>query len=239
MDTEQMIAAIKGTPEGAKLSDDFFKMLDDKALAQLLVDLTGAKKPDDSNAPPKPPAQMGEPAVPPPTPPMPQGLPASVTLKYAELEGRQKALDARLSTAQQLADARLKAEQTQTVESFCDRMVKAGKLTPAQVDHSDDPKTKARVNPANVFDRLMRADAVNRVFKFADRPPMSELELQMAEIEAGPVVLKFGDQMADPAKAGRYQQVRDQAKAVVAQRTAARGKPLEERLGMAKPRAMA
>ncbi len=222
MDTKAMIATIKSLePE---MSDAFLAMLDDKQLAQLVKDLTAAPDPNNPNPTPAPgptpaPAKMGDPApAPGPTPPTP-GVPTAITYKYAEIEGRQKALDARLSASETLANSRLRAEQEKTVTEFCDRMVTKGILIPAQIDHSDDPKTKQRVNPANTWDRLMRADAVNRTFKFSDgKPPVSELELQMAEIEAGPVLLKFGERMKDKDQVNANDAVAAEAKAYAERR---------------------
>ena len=67
---------------------------------------------------------------------------------------------------------------------FCERMKGAGKLTQAQLD---------RKNPLNTVDELLRLNREQKVHKFSEggkQTMLSDLELRMKAIEAGPVVWK-------------------------------------------------
>lgn len=112
--------------------------------------------------------------------------PKQVVLKFSDVL-RQAGSYARATVRAEIAKAdgdRARAG----ISAFCDRMVREGKLTPAQVGTEKEPgAVRARLNRANA------------VRKFGDGK--SELELQMAEIEAGPVVRKFGEQIPGIATA--------------------------------------
>ncbi len=60
------------------------------------------------------------------------------------------------------------------------------------MDAGSDPK-----NPKlTIVDRLLRADAKSKVHKFSENgkeSTLTDLELQMKEIENGPVLTRFGD----------------------------------------------
>lgn len=77
------------------------------------------------------------------------------------------------------------------VTKFCEAMAKAGKVLPAELD-AGDPK-----NPRpTLIDRLMRADARTAVEKFSEggkQVALTELDLQMREIERRPVLVRFGE----------------------------------------------
>jgi hypothetical protein len=69
-----------------------------------------------------------------------------------------------------------------SVQKFCETMVQAGKIIPAQLEQ--------------VQSRLLRADAHAKVHKFGEGGKecvRTELDEQMAEIQNGPVLLKFGE----------------------------------------------
>jgi hypothetical protein len=144
-----------------------------------------------ADAPADPVGIMTPPAVP-PTPPK------KVTMTHQYAEEFKKALDA--------AKAEIKAEfagvkaQTDALEAntrrasitaFCEAMRDKGILIPAQLD-SGDPK-----NPRpTVIDRLFAANHSQKVHKFRENGkdvPCTELELQMKEIETGPVLKRYGE----------------------------------------------
>lgn len=124
------------------------------------------------------------------------GMPAP-TMMGEQQRGKQAArpqviqLSAR--TLDQLIEGKVKAavartgkgDRTRRISEFCERMVIAGKLTPAQVEVDSKGKT---IGPIRA--RLERASAVAR-FGEGD----SELALQMAEIEAGPTIRTPGERI--------------------------------------------
>jgi hypothetical protein len=87
--------------------------------------------------------------------------------------------------------AREREDRHAAVRSFCERMVAAHKLTPAEAEFSR--KTGEPVGP--VAKRLLRADAVR---KYAEQGGKTDLQLQMEEVEARQPQ-KFGERIADPA----------------------------------------
>lgn len=112
--------------------------------------------------------------------------PKQVVLKFGDML-KQAGSYARATVRAEIA--RADADRSRAgISQFCDRMVREGKLTPAQVGTEKEPGA--------VRARLSRANAVR---KFGDGK--SELELQMAEIEAGPVVRKFGESLPGVATA--------------------------------------
>ena len=136
-------------------------------------------------------------------PAMPALNPTQVVFKYGEvmlakLKAAEASLDAKIKAADDQANRRVGEERKATINVFCERMVKAGKLTPAQVEPG---KGSVRL-------RLERADSVKKFSEGAAKDK-TELELQMAEIEAGPVVKRFGEQLQDPAGA-RQQTLSDE-----------------------------
>lgn len=217
MNRDQMLQLVKAS--GAPLTPKFLDSLSDEQLAELITSLNsgGQPAPDAANpgTPPAPDAgQMSDGGTPAPAPapapspapanPVPAGSPSQVILKYADAQAR-RVLNM-TQAAENLAQKRLADEKSRTVHAFCERWVKEGKLTPAEIDRSVDPKTKLPKNPANVHDRLMRADNLNKVHRFGDRAElMSEFDLQVAEIEARQPVHRFSEQVADhvPGQPGR------------------------------------
>lgn len=88
------------------------------------------------------------------------------------------------------------------ITKFCETMVQAGKVAPAELDPGD-PK-----NPRpTLIDRLMRADARTTVHKFSENGKevkLTELDLQMREIETRPQLVRFGERLkGGGAMAGR------------------------------------
>lgn len=92
------------------------------------------------------------------------------------------------STIRQYAEATARAavargeaaKRKKSINDFCTRMITEGRVSPGMVDPKDGPTRK----------RLERASAV---LKFGEDE--SELELQMKEIESGPVIYKFGEKL--------------------------------------------
>lgn len=174
---------------------------DDAALAEVLrvvksVADGGGKSPE-PEPPPTEPAPEPEPgtqmsATPPiaPAPTVPAGgAPSQVTIKYGDkgqaltlpadilkplVDAAVKPLQDQLAAAQTSIGKFQRDTKKQAIDAFCDRMKSAGKLLPAEEEH-----TKAR---------LQRADAIA---KFSDG--RTELDLQMAEIEARPQLLKMSE----------------------------------------------
>jgi hypothetical protein len=101
-----------------------------------------------------------------------------------------------LGTVREYAEAAARTEvhrqrapdRQRTVKDFCDRMIRDGKMTPADADEKTGATRK----------RLERAAGV---MKFGEGP--SELEEQMAEIEARPPAQhRFGEKIPDRDNAG-------------------------------------
>jgi hypothetical protein len=88
-------------------------------------------------------------------------------------------------------DARIKRQSEDKrarVHAFCERMVKEGRLIPADLDKRPDGK-------ASTLDHLLALDA-NPVQKFGERT-VSALDLAMESIESRPSLLRFGDRLKD------------------------------------------
>jgi antitoxin component of RelBE/YafQ-DinJ toxin-antitoxin module len=101
-----------------------------------------------------------------------------------ELQADMARLGAQNDQAGRMQLQRFAEEKRATIDSFCERMVRDGKILPA--------------NLARVKSRLYRADAINKVVLFSEggkQTKITELADQMKEIEAGPVVMKFGEKV--------------------------------------------
>jgi hypothetical protein len=75
------------------------------------------------------------------------------------------------------------------ITAFCEAQVKAGKILPSELDDAGGKRP-------TLIDRLMRADARATVRKFSEKGKtleLTELDLQMREIEDRPVLLKYGE----------------------------------------------
>lgn len=112
-----------------------------------------------------------------------------------ELQADMARLGAQNDQAGRMQLQRFAEEKRATIDSFCERMVRDGKILPA--------------NLARVKSRLYRADAINKVVLFSEggkQTKITELADQMKEIEAGPVVMKFGEKVkthaGKPVEAG-------------------------------------
>lgn len=176
----------------------------DDVLVEMIRAIQGAQA---AAAPP--PEPMSEPAPAPPAPPatppppqIPANAPSQVILKYTDSNGQSvekpvdlnaliadgvaKAVDAKLKTYADKADAattridRIDADTRRaSIEKFCDAHA-------AKIGGGDRRQT--------VIDRLMRADHLKR---FSDGPHkgQSELDLQMDEIANGPDIVSFSERM--------------------------------------------
>lgn len=142
------------------------------------------------------PAPQPAPAPAPVSNGMPNGQPSKVILQYSE-NGKEVTMDLttfltgtitpmrdQLTAAQKDIDAFQADTRKSRIDAFCERMVKEGKLLPAEID-------------AGIKDRLARANAVQ---KFSDG--LTELDKQMAEIEARPVLVKFSEHVKSGKRAG-------------------------------------
>jgi len=119
-----------------------------------------------------------------PTAPAP-AAPKQVTYKFAE--DRLNAIEVRFARAEQMSAKRLADEKLASVKAFCERMKAAGKLLPAEEE-------------AGMVDFAMSLDAV-AVRKFSDGKSGTQLDRWMAQIEARPELVKFGERLKQP-KAG-------------------------------------
>lgn len=89
------------------------------------------------------------------------------------------------------------------VEKFCEAMAKDGKILPAELDRGD-----AKNPRPTILDRLLRADARTVVHKFSEggkQVELSELDLQMREIERRPTLLRFNERQVKQALANGKQ----------------------------------
>jgi hypothetical protein len=115
-----------------------------------------------------------------------------VETQIRTLEERQRVLD------QQLAEKEVDAKRSR-IQLFSERMLREGKITPAELDGSARDR---HGNPIpNLLDRLQRADARQSIHTFKEgtkEVPMTELDLQMAEIEARPP-LRFAERLRQSA----------------------------------------
>lgn len=119
-----------------------------------------------------------------------------VAVKTAKEEIRKEFAEVRTAT-RSLSDETRRA----SVQKFCETQVQAGRLPPSALD-TGDPKAPR----PTVVDRLMRADHRRKVHKFSERgsdgkpteTELTELELQMKEIETGPALWKFGEKLKGP-----------------------------------------
>lgn len=92
----------------------------------------------------------------------------------------------------------LASRKRAAIEAFCESRLKEGKILPSELDES---------NPASIKARLYRADCVTPVIKHAEKggkggkggkvKPLTELDLQMAEIDRRPA-FKFAERFKDP-----------------------------------------
>lgn len=82
---------------------------------------------------------------------------------------------------EKFTESQLSSQKKQAIEAFLETNRQAGKVLPFELDLG---------NPANLYDRLMRADAVRTVRRFREgkkEAALTELDLQMREIEQRPV----------------------------------------------------
>lgn len=103
--------------------------------------------------------------------------PKKVTLQYAEVTKRIREAEKKIAATENVIAKRLAQEKKAAIAAFCERMIREGKVLPAEVE-------------AGLMDRLMRQDAVS---KFADGK--TELDRQMSEIEARPVLVAFAERV--------------------------------------------
>ena len=113
-------------------------------------------------------------------------------MKYSEdirrivtetVNGALKPLQTQIASINKQASQRLANEKRANIDAFCERMVKSGKVLPAQLD-------------AGLRDALYAADA-NAVLKFGEKS-VSQLDLLMQTIEKGPTIARFSELAKDP-----------------------------------------
>ena len=110
------------------------------------------------------------------------------------LEGKAKGFSDQVNAQQARLERFAEDQKKAAIEAFLDAKVKEGKLTPAQLDPAD---------PCSVRARLYRADGKAVVLTFAEKGqdvPLTELDLQMREIDKNPA-FRFGERFRQPAKA--------------------------------------
>jgi hypothetical protein len=116
--------------------------------------------------------------------------PKQVTLKYAEVQAIRREMDAlkRDVKAERAArQVRTREERLHAIRKFCERMVEAGKLTPAEAEFSKDGQPIGQV--AKI---LWMSDGVK---KFSDGK--TALDQAMAYFEGRPA-RKYGERIPDP-----------------------------------------
>lgn len=189
---DDMVQMLAGWGMDLKVIDT---IKDDAALAEIVRVvkgmMSGEPKPSDPPPPPTDPApqpgtQMS--ATPPIAPAVQgQGNPSQVTIKYNDqnitlpadlfrplVEAAVKPIQDQLGVARQDIASFQKDTKKSRVVGFCERMRAEGKLLPTEFEQT--------------VARLQRADAVA---KFSDS--QTELDLQLAEIEARPCLLKMSE----------------------------------------------
>ena len=104
-------------------------------------------------------------------------------------------IEAKLNPAAERVDRFMEETRRSTIAQFCERLQQQGKISPAEMERITD--NQGRVIKPNLYDRLMRADAVAVVHKFSEKgktKQLTELDLQMQELEARPA-FKFGERV--------------------------------------------
>jgi hypothetical protein len=171
-------------------------MTDEDLLALYEQKAGAAATPMSELDPPLDPLEEEE-IVPDPTPVQPvKRQPAKVTVTQQFSEGRIKRLEARLKAAEarqaendRLAARRAAEEQRKLVVSFCERLVKEGRVSAAEVEFG---KKGEAIGP--IAFALTTADAVR---KFAEHGGKSALQVLMDKLEQRPV-RRFAEQVPDP-----------------------------------------
>lgn len=108
-------------------------------------------------------------------------------------------IEAKLNPAAERVDRFMEETRRSTIAQFCERLQQQGKISPAEMERITD--SHGRVIKPNLYDRLMRADAVSVVHKFSEKgklKELTELDLQMQELEARPA-FKFGERVKSGA----------------------------------------
>jgi len=183
---EQMISELVGVGEDAAA----LNAMEDNDLVELYKQRVGMNMSEPTVSTPTDTAGLDSREQ---TPGRPAPKSVTVTSKFAE-EVRQaqrelKAIQAELKAERSLRQKRLVEERHGLIRSFCERLVKEGRLTPAQVEIGKDGQPLGPVAKA-----LVAADAVH---KFSDGK--TGLQLQMESYEALPA-RQFGEQVPDPMK---------------------------------------
>jgi hypothetical protein len=125
--------------------------------------------------------------------------PVVMARRFAELDRRLKAAEARAKHADKESFRRMKAERERTVNAYCERWAREGYVLPREVDKG------AKV--PNLYHRLMAADGT-RVQKFGETSATA-FDAAVAEIEErGPGFVRrfFSEKLAQPegAKDGLF-----------------------------------
>jgi hypothetical protein len=136
--------------------------------------------------------------------------PVVMARRFAELDRRLKAAEARAKHADKESLRRMKAERERTVNAYCERWAREGYVLPREVDKG------AKV--PNLYHRLMAADGT-RVQKFGETQATA-FDAAVAEIEergAGFVRRFFSEKLAQP-EGGEMADVVAEAKRYAEQR---------------------
>jgi hypothetical protein len=158
-------------------------------------------------------APMSEPKKPAPV------SPVVMARRFAELDRRLKAAEARAKTIDKESRRRQQAERARAVEAYCERWQREGYVLPREVDKG------AKV--PNLYHRLMQADGV-RVKKFGEAS-LTDFDSIVAEVEdRGPGFVRkfFSEKLGQPEAGSHLADVTEAAK-----------KYAEARNGQAKKRA--
>ncbi len=87
------------------------------------------------------------------------------------------------------------SQKRANVTAFCEAQLAAGKVMPAELDDQGGKRP-------TLIDRLLRADARQVVRKFTEKGKtveLTELDLQMKEIEERPVIVRYGERVKSSA----------------------------------------
>jgi len=140
---------------------------------------------------------------------------SSETQRFSETDVRRIVNVAKEEIRKEFAGVRKQTQQLAAntrranIVQFCESMVAAGYLLPAQVEQVD-PKGKVQ----NVWTELMRADSENVVLTFSEKGKavgMTELDLKMKAIREGPKLARYAER-AGVGKNGNGQSDEELAK---------------------------
>lgn len=183
------------------LSEDAIKMLDDTALAKVVMDLLAKQGGTPAPAPTEELAETPAATTPQAAPSVPNQQPTQVVLKYSELAGLLKPLvEAAVSTVQKqvgekiaqldkFAEDRMAAEKKGTIKAELDALVSAGKVLPAEVEG---------------LSRVLAGLDAKTVQKFSEGGKDVErtaFDDMLATLKNRPAIASFAERLKSPAGA--------------------------------------